>query len=353
MILQVLQQWYKRYFSDPEAVYLLVFIVSVSLVVTFFGEILTPLLASIVIAYVLIWVAGNLEKWHVPHALAVWLVFLFFIGIIIVSALWLIPLLARQITSLFNELPNMIARAQQQFYLLPQNYPEFISQGQIDEIVILARSELTKVGQQVLSYSLSSIMSLMTFVLYVFIVPLIVYFFLKDSDAILKWCGGFLPENHTLLSKVWTEVDMQLGNYIRGKVAEFFIVLVMTYIVFALFGLQYSFLLSVLVGLSIFIPYVGGIVTTIPVVMVAFFQWGWGMEFIWLMVAYAITQIIDGNIVVPLLFSEAIDMHPVVIILAIIIFGGLWGVWGMFFAIPLAILSKALLEAWPRSATTA
>ncbi|MFI4963255.1 MAG: AI-2E family transporter [Legionellales bacterium] len=349
MILQVLQQWYMRYFSDPEAVYLLVFIMAAVLVMAFFGEILTPILASIVIAYVLDWIAGNLEKWHVPHSVAVWLVFLLFMSVIVISALWIVPLLARQVTSLFSELPDMIAHGQQTFYLLPERYPEFISQEQIDELVILARSELSQVGQHVLSFSLSSIMTLMTFILYVFVVPLIVYFFLKDRDTILQWCGGFLPQNHSLLSRVWCEVDMQLGNYIRGKVAEFFIVLIMTYIVFALFGLQYSFLLSVLVGLSIFIPYIGGIVTTIPVVIVAFFQWGWGLEFIWLMVAYAITQIIDGNIIVPLLFSEAIDMHPVVIILAIIVFGGLWGVWGMFFAIPLAILIKALIEAWPRA----
>lgn len=349
MIGQVLRQWYQRYFSDPEAVYLLVFLISAVLVMWVFGDILTPILASIVIAYVLDWVAGYLEKWHVPHSLAVWLVFLLFMGIILMTALWFIPLLARQMSSLFSQLPDMIVHGQEVFYLLPQRYPEFISQEQIDELVILARSQLTQIGQHVLSYSLSSIMTLMTIVVYMFVVPLIVYFFLKDRNSILNWCGKFLPEQHGLLSRVWNEVDKQMGNYIRGKIAEFFIVFVMTYIVFALFGLQYSFLLSVLVGFSIFIPYIGGIVTTIPVVVVAFFQMGFGIEFAWLMVAYAVTQIIDGNFVVPLLFSEAIDMHPVVIILAILVFGGLWGVWGMFFAIPLAILIKALIEAWPRS----
>jgi putative permease len=123
----------------------------------------------------------------------------------------------------------------------------------------------------------------------------------------------------------------------------------MTYITFFLFGLDYAFLLSVIVGISIFIPYIGGIVVTVPVVAIAFFQWGLSAHFLWLIVAYFVTQLIDSNIIVPLLFSEAMDMHPVVIILAIIVFGGLWGFWGLFFAIPLAILVKALMESWPRT----
>jgi putative permease len=322
--------------------------VSIGLVIWLFGDILTPVLASIVIAYVLDWVAGYLEKWGLPHSLAIALVFLLFIGVFVITALLIIPLLARQMTSLFNELPDMVVKGQQSLYLLPERYPEFISQDQIDELMAIARSQLTQIGQKVLSFSLESIMTLMTVVVYMFVVPFVVYFFLKDRDAILGWCGNFLPTQHNLLSRVWFEVDTQMGNYIRGKLAEFVIVTIMTYIPFAFFRLEYALLLAVLVGLAIFIPYVGAVIATIPVVAVAFFQFGWGMEFVWLMVAYTVVQILDGNVLVPILFSEAIDMHPVVIILSILVFGGLWGLWGMFFAIPLAILIKALIEGWPR-----
>jgi putative permease len=64
------------------------------------------------------------------------------------------------------------------------------------------------------------------------------------------------------------------------------------------------------------------------------------------MLAYGIIQIIDGNVIVPLLFSEAVNLHPVTIIIAVILFGGLWGFWGVFFAIPLATLVKAVINAW-------
>jgi putative permease len=82
---------------------------------------------------------------------------------------------------------------------------------------------------------------------------------------------------------------------------------------------------------------------------VAWFQWGWSSDFIYLGITYLVIQAIDGNVLVPLLFSEVVNLHPVAIIVAILVFGGLWGFWGVFFAIPLGTLVKAVLTAWPRA----
>lgn len=101
-------------------------------------------------------------------------------------------------------------------------------------------------------------------------------------------------------------------------------------------------------GFSVLIPYIGAAAVTVPVAMVALFQWGLTPEFTWLMVAYLVIQALDGNLLVPLLFSEAVNLHPVAIIVAVLVFGGLWGFWGVFFAIPLATLVKAVLNAWPK-----
>lgn len=111
--------------------------------------------------------------------------------------------------------------------------------------------------------------------------------------------------------------------------------------------MRYSLLLAVLVGFSVLIPYIGAMLVTIPVFVVALFQWGIGADFWTLIVAYLVVQGLDGNLLVPLLFSEAVNLHPLVIILAVVIFGGMWGFWGVFFAIPLATLVKAVYHAWP------
>ena len=142
-------------------------------------------------------------------------------------------------------------------------------------------------------------------------------------------------------------MDQQIGNYVRGKFAEIVVVGGATYVVFLAMGLNYSMLLAVLVGLSVIIPFIGAAVVTVPVVMIAYFQWGWSTDFAYVMLAYSIVQALDGNVLVPLLFSEAVNLHPVAIIVAVLVFGGLWGLWGVFFAIPLATLVKAVLNAWP------
>jgi len=117
--------------------------------------------------------------------------------------------------------------------------------------------------------------------------------------------------------------------------------------VFSVLGLNYALLLGLVVGLSVLIPYIGAFVVTVPVVAIAFFQWGWSNDLLYVVIAYAIIQLVDGNVLVPVLFSEAVNLHPVAIILAVLVFGGFWGFWGVFFAIPLATLFNAILNAWP------
>jgi len=157
-----------------------------------------------------------------------------------------------------------------------------------------------------------------------------------------------LPKQRDLMSGVWLEVDQQIGNYVRGKVWEILIVGVATYMVFIIFGLKYALLLSALVGLSVLIPYIGATVVSLPVAAIAYFQWGVNSDFWYLMLAYFVVQALDGNVLVPLLFQKVVNLHPVAIIVSILVFGGIWGFWGVFFAIPLATLVNALLIAWPR-----
>ena len=103
---------------------------------------------------------------------------------------------------------------------------------------------------------------------------------------------------------------------------------IVTYVTFALMGLQFSMLLGVLVGLSVVIPYVGAVTVTFPVAVIAYFQWGFTSDFAYVMIAYAIVQALDGNVLVPLLFSEVVNLHPIAIITAVLVFGGLVGILG-------------------------
>jgi putative permease len=165
----------------------------------------------------------------------------------------------------------------------------------------------------------------------------------------MAWARGFLPRDRGILVRVWREMDHQIGNYVRGKFIEILIVGSATYIFFVSLGLSYAALLAVLVGISVIVPFVGAVVVTVPVAFAGYGQWGWSTDFAWFMGGYALIHVLDANLLVPLLLSEAVNLHPAAIIVAVLIFGGFWGFWGVFFAIPLATLVKALLSVWPRS----
>ena len=115
------------------------------------------------------------------------------------------------------------------------------------------------------------------------------------------------------------------------------------------FDLQYVALLSVLVGFSVLIPFLGAFIVTLPVAVLGLLQFGLTFDFWLLMGLYVILQMLDGYLLVPILFSDAVKLHPVIIMLAVFIFGGMFGFWGIFFAIPIATLIKAIWNSWPES----
>jgi len=345
-VIEVLRGWYTRHFSDPQAVILALMLIFGFVLITFMGNVLTPVIAAVVIAYVLEGVVWRLRNLKIPHVLAVSLVVVGFVVILLILMLGLSPLISKQLTQFFLEVPNMLSKGQSLLISLPKDYP-FISETQIQEIVSHINNELASVGQLVVSWSLSSVVNLFTVLVYMVVVPLLVFFFLKDKESILKWLSRFLPKEDGLATKVWKDVDKKIGSYIRGKLFEVVVVGIATYIPLKIFDLQYAALLSLFVGLSVIIPYVGAVAVTIPVALIAYFQFGPGSEFLYIMLAYFIVQFLDGNLLVPLLFSEVVNMHPAAIIMAVLVFGGLWGVWGVFFAIPLATLIQAVINAWP------
>ena len=346
-MLDIFEKWYRRYLFEEESILLLVMvIISVALLMTI-GDILAPVIASLILAYLMQGVANVLERLGLPSRLSVSLTYIIFVGAFFTITLLLLPLVWRQLVSLAGEMPRMLDQGRQFLSVLPQQYPEYFSQQQLNQFVSAAQGELAGLGQRLVAWSLSSIPGLFVIMIYMILIPLLVFFFLKDREQIITWFVGFLPDNRPLLNRIWGEMDTQVSNYARGKVVEVILVGSVSYVAFTWLDLNYAALLALLVGLSVIIPYVGATLVTLPVIAVAFFQFGVESEFYYVAVVYLVIQALDGNVLVPLLFSEAVNLHPVAIIVAILFFGGIWGLWGVFFAIPLATLIKAIINAWP------
>ncbi len=350
-MLSLLFQWYKRRFSDPQAIGLLVILLAAFCILFFFSSLLAPLLVALVLAYLLEWPTVRLQRIGCSRSWATSIVLVFFAGILLVMVLIVAPVAWQQGINLTRDLPNMLNKLYLYAAGLPQRFPALVDAGIIDIIVENLRSRLTGLGESLVRYSLASLVGLMTLMIYLVLVPLMVFFLLKDKEQMLSAVRRFLPRNRGLAGVVWQEMNQQITNYIRGKVLEMVVVGVVSWIAFLLLGLNYALLLAVLVGISVLIPYVGALAVTLPVIGVGLFQWGLSNEFWTLMVVYLVIQALDGNVLVPVLFSEAVNLHPLVIILSVVIFGGLWGFWGVFFAIPLATLVKAVMRAWPETMT--
>lgn len=348
-MLDIFRQWFHTWFSDEEAIYLLLVLLGGLLVVLLFGHMLAPVLTGLVLAYLMQGLVSALERRRLGHLPAVVIVFLLFMSLLVATLMFLLPMVWRQTVNLVQEqLPHLLSSSEAWLRQLPARYPQVVSMEQVNSIVEVARREVAEAGQSILSVSLASIPGLLDAMIFLVLVPVLVFFFLKDREKLTRWITGFLPARRQLLASVWREMDDQISNYVRGKALEVVAVGTASYLVFLWLGLNYALLLAVLVGLSVIVPYIGATVVTLPVAAVAWVQFGLGTEFALVMVFYGIIQFIDGNILVPLLFSEVVNLHPVAIITAILFFGGLWGLWGVFFAIPLATLLKAVMHAWPR-----
>ena len=351
-MIEMFKSWYNRRFTDPQAMGLAAILLFGFVSIYFFSDLIAPLLVAIVLAYLLEWPVRLLnEKLKCPRLVAAMLVLGSFISLVFVVVLGVIPNLWAQLANLLSDLPHMFNRFNEWLLSLPERYPELIDAQTVESIFGTVKEKILNLGESALKLSLASIMNLVTLGIYAFLVPLMVFFLLKDKRQLIEGVSRFLPRNRTLASKVWVEMQQQIANYIRGKLVEILVVTAVTYAIFLTFGLNYPLLLAVAVGFSVLVPYIGAVLVTIPVVLVAIFQFGDTHTFWYILIAFVVSQLLDGNLLVPFLFSEVVNLHPLIIIIAVLIFGGLWGFWGVFFAIPLATLVKAVVNAWPSNET--
>ena len=337
----------KRIFSNEETIVFSLIILLTLIIFSLFIGVLTPFIISVIVAYLLVGLQKKIETYNVSENLATILAFSIFIIIGAAMFVWLIPLLYVQLQSFVLDIPRLFNEFLNFVSTIPAAFPDLVDSDQISVFFQAVSSELSSITQNIVKSSISGIQSTITVLLYIILFPILVYFFLFDRKNIIEGCLRIIPGDRAMLSQVWSEMDVQLSNYVRGKVLEIFIVGIAAAVLFASFGLNYGALLAVLVGLSVLIPYVGAFSITIPIVIIGILQFGLGSQFYLLIGLYFLLQFLDGNLLVPIIFSEAVKLHPIVIILAVFLFGSMFGFWGVFFSIPLATFIKAVWNAWP------
>lgn len=340
----VLNQWLRR-LHDPQVAALLVALFSCVLVLTFFGQALAPYFTALVVAYLLEGIIRGLQRLYCPRGLALLLVFGLFLLILNLLLFVLLPALVVELARISDEIPRITATFKQLSRQLTDSANGYLNPEQVETMLLYLLDNSQEWVAKSVTFLLRGVPGLIFVSLYLLLVPFLVFFFLKDRDLLLAAFSRYLPKERGLLERVMREVKAGVGGYVRGKFWEMLLLGAASYLAFAIIGFKYAFIVGLLTGLSVLIPFLGLAVVTLPVVVLGIFQWGVTWEALNPLIIYSILQLIDGNVVAPLILGETVKVHPTTIMLAVLLFGSLWGVVGVFFAVPLAVLVKSVLEA--------
>ena len=342
-----LKSFFKNYFYEEEQFAALFILIIFAVLLYFIGSTITPVFISILVAYLLNGVMNFFEEKNYTKKVSFYFTFTIFLAFYLFVLLSL-PYVTGQIASLINELPAIVAFVENLFNDLIIRYPNFFTTEQVEEIFASSASLIPSIAEQVLIQLNTSFSAIMNALIFLILTPILVFFFLKDKSEMLSYLTYFLPKKRSLLSKIWSDLNIQLFGYVRGKALEMLIVASITSLAFLLLEVNYSVILGILVGMSVLIPLFGAILVTIPVVAIGLFQWGLDTSFFIFLFVYFMIQILDGNVLFPLLMGNEVNLHPVLIILSILVFGGIWGFWGLLLAVPIATLIRAVFKVWPK-----
>ena len=317
------------------------------------GDQLLPFFLGAAIAYFLDPVADWLETRGCSRGLATGIITVSAIIIFVVLALLVIPTLVEQAVQLFNAAPQL---ARDLVAVLTERFPSLLDESSTVRQTITSLGEtISDRGGQLLETALTSAASLINIIVLFVIVPVVAVYLLLDWDRMIARVDALLPLDHApVIRRLAGEVDATLAGFIRGMGTVCLILGTYYAVALMLIGLQFGLVVGFVAGLLTFIPYVGAIVGGLLAIGLALFQF-WG-EWWWIVavaVVFQIGQIAEGNFLTPKLVGNSVGLHPVWLILALSVFGALFGFVGMLVAVPMAaslgVLVRFLIEKYKGS----
>lgn len=341
--------WFKRHIAHSESLAIMSTLLIAALIYHIAGAMLTPFIIGAVISYLLHFPIAWLRN-YMSHFWATTVVFSLSMIVFIASCVWGIPLISLQLFHFMSETPKMSQEFATAVLAILDQYPHFFSHDMREAFVVQASFQQNT--QQLLQFGSTWLLKIMpsalTVVIYLVMIPMIVFFMNKDEDYFLGLIRKAYPQSCPQLVVIWQNIKQELEFFVSAKLVHMLIIWALSLALFLSFSLKYAYILSIPMAFTVFIPYVGTAVATLPLLMIAYLQFGFGMSFLLLMSGHTLLQIIEANFIVPLLFAHSNDMHPVIILAAVLFFGQWYGVAGMFFAIPAASVIKVLIQHWPQ-----
>lgn len=300
------------------------------------GNAMMPFILGAAVAYLLDPLADRLERYGLSRTLAVVVITLAAILILVVVMLILVPLLIQQTTALINTAPQMADQLQQ---FLMRRFPEIFTEG---STINTALTDLGKTvsakGGQLVSTVLGSVMGVVSVLMLLVVAPVVAFYLLLDWDNLVARLDELLPRDHAdTVRALARDIDKALSGFVRGQGLVILILGTFYSIGLGLVGLPFGVAIGVMAASLSFIPYVGVLIGGATAIGVALFSF-WGEPF-WLaavVAIFAVGQFIEGNFLQPKIVGTSVGLHPVWLMLALTVFGSLFGFVGLLVAVPLA-----------------
>ncbi|WP_417742657.1 AI-2E family transporter [Salipiger sp.] len=302
----------------------------------FLGDVLLPFVLGGAVAYFLDPVADRLERLGMSRAMATGTITVAMILIFVIFALAVVPALVRQTSQLIDTAPELFRQLQA---FLTTHFPSIMVEGSpVRETLVSIGETIRERGAQLIDAVLTSAMSLLNILLLFVIVPVVAVYMLLDWDNMVARVDSLLPRDHApVIRRLARDIDKTLAGFIRGMGSVCLILGIYYALALWLVGLNFGLVVGVVAGMLTFIPYVGAIVGGALAIGLALFQF-WG-EWVWIAAVAGIFffgQFLEGNFLTPKMVGESVGLHPVWLILALSVFGSIFGFVGMLVAVPLA-----------------
>lgn len=310
----------------------------------FLGNQIMPFVLGAAVAYLLDPLADRLERLGLSRTAAVVVITLIGILIMVAVVLMLVPVLVRQTTQLISTAPDMAAQLQQ---FLMNRFPQVFAEGStINTALTDAGKRVSESGMTVVSTVLGSVMGVFSLLALVVIVPVVAFYLLLDWDNMVARLDDLLPRDHAeTVRRLASEIDRALSGFVRGQGLVILILGTFYSVGLGLVGLPFGVAIGVMAASLSFIPYVGVLIGGATAIGVALFSF-WG-DPIWIAAVVAIFaagQMVEGNYLQPKIVGGSIGLHPVWLMLALTVFGTMFGFVGLLVAVPMAAALGVLVR---------
>lgn len=280
-----------------------------------------------------------LERLKVPRTIGILIVFTILTTVIFFSFYFVLPPIQKQINSLIDSVPDMVEPAEELLNIW-QNRQNYLPNGMANTLTHIT-DNMSTYAERFAASLFSFIGSFFSFLFSFVLIPLFLFFMLKDSEKFIPFVTRFFSQSKAnSLERLLKDVNDTLGSFIQGQVLVSLSIGIMLLIGYLIVGLDYALILAVFALFMNLIPYIGPWLSAIPAVVIGFFQEP--MIGVWTAVIMIVAQQIESNIIEPNIMGHVLNVHPLTVVVIILAAGAMFGFLGLIFAVPAYAVLKTI-----------